>query len=272
LDLIELSWFFSFLFGGNGSIFSCFCFMFFGIRFGMRGLFFSIVFWYVFWFFQIFKDLFARIATFRSSPLRSIPGLFNDLPHPCTVHYTPAELSSPKVQFEWLSNYYIPTIEKSVTPKWKKLFPLSGLLPTSQIPLGGNLAKSRAKNHKFIPLWQSFTYNISWSLLITRIIIIVVTIITILLYDIYIYSTYTSTITSHARDSPLQGLHDGFSRANAPYFQRIFPRFIPQLSHIHIMGVSKKIYIRWNIPYSLWIILKYPISDIPNSIMGYSMT
>jgi hypothetical protein len=186
LDLIELSWFFSFLFGGNGSIFSCFCFMFFGIRFGMRGLFFSIVFWYVFWFFQIFKDLFARIATFRSSPLRSIPGLFNDLPHPCTVHYTPAELSSPKVQFEWLSNYYIPTIEKSVTPKWKKLFPLSGLLPTSQIPLGGNLAKSRAKNHKFIPLWQSFTYNISWSLLITRIIIIVVTIITILLYDIYI--------------------------------------------------------------------------------------
>jgi hypothetical protein len=263
LDLIELSWFFSFLFGGNGSIFSCFCFMFFGIRFGMRGLFFSIVFWYVFWFFQIFKDLFARIATFRSSPLRSIPGLFNDLPHPCTVHYTPAELSSPKVQFEWLSNYYIPTIEKSVTPKWKKLFPLSGLLPTSQIPLGGNLAKSRAKNHKFIPLWQSFTYNISWSLLITRIIIIVVTIITILLYDIYIYIVHILPL-SHpmheilpSRDSTMD-----FRERTLHIFRGFFhvsfhsyPIFIlweyrkrsisDEISHIHY-----ELY--WNIPYQIF--------------------
>jgi hypothetical protein len=33
-----------------------------------------------FWIFEIFSVFFlARIATFRSSPLRSIPGLFNDI-------------------------------------------------------------------------------------------------------------------------------------------------------------------------------------------------
>ena len=51
-----------------------------GICFGMRGLIFAVVFWYVFEFLRIFQNLFASIATFRSNPLRSIPGLFNDNP------------------------------------------------------------------------------------------------------------------------------------------------------------------------------------------------
>jgi hypothetical protein len=37
-----------------------------------------VVFWYVF-FCDFFHIFFARIATFRSSPLRSIPGLFNEI-------------------------------------------------------------------------------------------------------------------------------------------------------------------------------------------------
>ena len=53
--------------------------LFFGIRFGMRGLFFSIVFWYFLDVLSFFRIFLAKIATFRSSPLRSIPGLFNDI-------------------------------------------------------------------------------------------------------------------------------------------------------------------------------------------------
>ena len=66
---------------GICSVCSCsFCF-FFLIPFWMCGLFFSVVVWYFFEFlrnFHKFSVFFARIATFRSSPLRSIPGLFNE--------------------------------------------------------------------------------------------------------------------------------------------------------------------------------------------------
>ena len=66
------------VFFGICSVFSCFFLG--GICFGMHGLIFAVVFWYVFEFLRIFQNLFASIATFRSNPLRSIPGLFNDNP------------------------------------------------------------------------------------------------------------------------------------------------------------------------------------------------
>ena len=55
--------FLNIFFCGNCSVFSFFCdlFQFFGIRFGMRRLYFSVVFWYCFkhfGFFQIFSDFF----------------------------------------------------------------------------------------------------------------------------------------------------------------------------------------------------------------------
>ena len=66
---------------GICSVCSCSFCVFFLIPFWMRGLFFSVVVWYFFEFlrnFHKFSVFFARIATFRSSPLRSIPGLFNE--------------------------------------------------------------------------------------------------------------------------------------------------------------------------------------------------
>ena len=79
-------------------------FLFFGIRFGMRGLFLSVVFWYIFEFLRIFQIFFlARTAAFRSSPLRSTPGLCNELARPCV------STSKPTGRRSGLANPYTAT-------------------------------------------------------------------------------------------------------------------------------------------------------------------
>ena len=74
-----------FFFCGIYSVFSWFLLCFYFLEFVLESVdcfFFQLLFdilLNVWDFFRMFQILFARIATFRSSPLRSITGLFNDI-------------------------------------------------------------------------------------------------------------------------------------------------------------------------------------------------
>ena len=70
-----------FFFNGICSVCSCSFCVFLEFLFECVVCFFSVVVWYFFEFLRNvhkFSVFFARTATFRSSPLRSIPGLFNE--------------------------------------------------------------------------------------------------------------------------------------------------------------------------------------------------